>query len=44
MEDYRTVLQSADAEMIEKKSRFIGYCRPVKTQEEAIDFINEIRA
>ena len=44
MEDYRTVLQSADAEMIEKKSRFIGYCCPVKTQEEAIDFINEIRA
>lgn len=44
MEDYKTVLQSADAEMIEKKSRFIGYCRPVKTQDEAIDFINEIRA
>lgn len=44
MEDYKTVLQDADAEMIEKKSRFIGYCRPVKTQDEAIDFINEIRA
>lgn len=44
MEDYRTVLQDAEAEMIEKKSRFIGYCRPVKSQDEAIDFINEIRA
>ena len=44
MEDYKTVLQDAEAEMIERKSRFIGYCRPVKTQDEAINFINEIRA
>ena len=44
MEDYRTVQNDAEAEMIEKKSRFIGYCRPVKNQEEAISFINEIRA
>lgn len=44
MEDYKTVQSDANAEMIERKSRFIGYCRPVKTQEEAIDFINEIRA
>lgn len=44
MEDYKTVLQDAEAEMIERKSRFIGYCRPVKNQDEAIGFINEIRA
>lgn len=44
MEDYKTVLNNAEAEMIERKSRFIGYCRPVKTQEEAVEFINEIRA
>lgn len=44
MEDYKTVLKDAEAEMIERKSRFIGYCRPVKNQDEAIDFINEIRA
>ena len=44
MEDYKTVLNDAEAEMIERKSRFIGYCRPVKNQDEAIDFINEIRA
>ena len=44
MENYKTVLQDASDEMIERKSRFIGYCRPVKTQEEAIEFINEIRA
>ena len=44
MEDYKTVLNDAEAEMIERKSSFIGYCRPVKNQDEAIDFINEIRA
>ncbi len=44
MEDYKTVLKDAEAEMIERKSRFIGYCRPVKSQNEAVDFINEIRA
>ncbi|MBQ8764404.1 MAG: YigZ family protein [Clostridia bacterium] len=44
MEDYKTVLKYGEAEMIERKSRFIGYCRPVKNQDEAIDFINEIRA
>lgn len=44
MEDYKTVLNNAEAEMIERKSRFIGYCRPVKNQDEAVEFINEIRA
>ena len=43
MEDYKTVLNNAEAEMVERKSRFIGYCRPVKNQDEAIAFINEIR-
>lgn len=43
MQNYRTVQNDASDEMIEKKSRFIGYCRPVKTQDEAISFINEIR-
>ena len=41
--DYKTVKNDAYAEMIERKSRFIGYCRPVTNQEEAISFINEIR-
>ena len=44
MDNYKTVKNDASAEFIEKKSRFIGYCRPVKTQDEAINFINEIRA
>ena len=30
--------------MIEKRSRFIGYTKPVKTQDEAVEFINEIRS
>ena len=42
--NYKTVKNYAYEEMIERKSRFIGYCRPVKTQDEAISFINEIRA
>lgn len=41
---YRTVLKSARDEMIEKKSRFIASVKPVTTEQEAIDFINERRA
>lgn len=41
---YKTVKSHECEEMIERKSRFIGHCRPVKTQDEAIDFINEIKA
>lgn len=43
MEQYYTVGVEAQAEHIEKKSRFIDYCRPVKTEEEAVNFIAEIR-
>ncbi len=43
-ENFKTVRQYAAAEMIEKKSRFIGHCRPVKTEDEAIAFINAVRA
>ena len=42
--DYKTVLENAKDEFVEKRSRFIGYCRPVKTEKEAVDFINEIRS
>ena len=42
--DYKTVLQSAKDEFVEKRSRFIGYCKPVTTEKEAVDFINEKRA
>ena len=44
MKEYKTVrLQSCD-EFIEKKSRFIGYVKPVETQEQAVDFINKIKS
>ena len=42
--DYKTVLKEAQGEFVEKRSRFIGYCKPVKTEQEAIDFINEKRS
>ena len=43
MSDYLTLSKEASDEFIEKRSRFIGYAKPVKTQEEAMAFINEIR-
>ncbi len=44
MAEYKTVKQRASDEFVEKKSRFIGYIAPAETEEEAIAFINEIRA
>lgn len=41
---YKTVLNEAFDEFVEKRSRFIGYCKPVKTEQEAVDFINEKRS
>lgn len=44
MTEYRTVEFEADDYFIEKKSRFIGYVKPVKTVDEAVDFINSIKS
>lgn len=44
MKEYKTVEFESKDEFIEKKSRFIGYVKPVKTQQEAADFINSIKA
>ena len=41
---YKTLAAPAEAEFIEKKSQFIGYISPVDNEQEAIDFINKIRA
>ena len=38
-----TLGRSASAEYTEKKSVFIGYASPVKSEEEAIEFINTIK-
>ncbi len=42
--EYRTVGKAANDEFVEKKSRFIGYIKPVTTQDEAVAFINEIKS
>lgn len=44
MKEYKTVEFESCDEFIEKKSRFIGYVKPVKTQEEAVSFINSIKS
>lgn len=44
MEEYRTVEKEASDFFIEKKSKFIGYAKPVSTPDEAADFINTIKA
>ena len=40
---YKTIYKEAEAEIIEKKSKFIATVRPVKTEEEAQSFIEEMR-
>lgn len=44
MAEYRTIAQAAQDEFVEKRSRFIGYARPVQTEEEAQAFIAEIKS
>lgn len=43
MQSYKTVEFEAKDEFIEQRSRFIGYVKPVTTEEEALEFINEKR-
>ena len=43
MESYRTVMQETCAEFTEKRSKFIGYIKPVQTREQADAFIQEIK-
>lgn len=44
MTEYKTIKTASSDEFIVKKSRFIGYVKPVKTQEEALEFISEIKS
>lgn len=44
MPEYRTVSAFAQDEFVEKKSRFIGHIAPVASEDEAVAFINEMRA
>ena len=44
MNSYKTLEKAASDEFVEKKSRFIGYAAPVQTNEQAVEFINSIKA
>lgn len=43
MGNYKTLHEFSSDEVIIEKSTFIGYAKPIKTEEEAIEFINEIK-
>ena len=40
---YQTIAHEAAQEFVERRSRFIGYAKPVRTEEEALAFLEEIR-
>lgn len=44
MVEYQTVRYEASAEFIERRSRFIGYAKPVATEDDAISFIHKIKS
>ena len=43
LEKYKTVYEGGEGEIVEKKSRFIATVRPVKTEEEALAFKEEMK-
>ncbi len=43
MDKYKTILQYARTEIVDKKSKFISSVKPVETEEDAIQFINKIK-
>ncbi|NBI29066.1 YigZ family protein [Chengkuizengella marina] len=43
LDSYKTLKQSGSAEIVIKKSRFIGHAAPATTEEEALEFITKIR-
>ncbi|MBR4658015.1 MAG: YigZ family protein [Clostridia bacterium] len=43
LKPYKTVLTASETEFTEKRSRFIGRCFPVRTEEEAMEKLNAIR-
>lgn len=42
--DYKTLAEISSSTYIEKKSEFIAVIKPVTTNDEAVEFINEIKA
>lgn len=43
LERFKTVRDFGSKEIVIKKSRFIGYAKPVSTEEEALQFIEELK-
>lgn len=43
MSKYKTLHKFGTDEYIVEKSTFIGYAKPINTEEEAIEFVNEIK-
>lgn len=41
---YKTIRRQGEAEIIIKRSQFIGHAKPVETEEEAIAFIEEMKS
>lgn len=44
MSQYKTIFEEVHKEIIEKKSRFIANVKPVKSEEEALEFISSIKS
>lgn len=42
--NYFTISEKAEDSFIEKKSEFIGYIAPVSTNDEAVEFVNSVKA
>lgn len=43
VKEYATILEAGTGEIVEKKSRFIGYVRHAESEEEAISFVTEMK-
>lgn len=43
LEQYKTVYEGGEGEIVEKKSRFIATVRPVESEEEALAFLEEMK-
>ncbi|AOY76819.1 YigZ family protein [Clostridium formicaceticum] len=44
LKEYRTIYEAGVKEIVIEKSRFIGYAKPIISEEEAVQFIGEIKA
>lgn len=44
IEEYRTLLESGEDEIIIERSKFMGYAAPITTEEEALAFIKNLKS